>query len=114
VYVRSPSFITSPAASYTYPPLVIRFVVGSIVSKLGGACALRNRLRLPIPKSIKPEDAASAGCANWPSTTVFPAVSDGYWVKVEALPPGNHVINFGGISNNGFSVNVTYHITVTP
>jgi hypothetical protein len=52
--------------------------------------------------------------ANWPSTTVFPAVSDGYWVMIEPLPPGKHTINFGGISNNGFTVDVTYHLTVGP
>jgi hypothetical protein len=52
--------------------------------------------------------------ANWPSTTVFPAVSDGYWVMVDPLPPGDHVIQFGGIANTGFTVDVTYHITVTP
>lgn len=52
--------------------------------------------------------------ANWPSTTIFPAVSDGYWVKVEPLPPGAHVIKYGGIGNSGFVVDVTYHLTVAP
>ena len=52
--------------------------------------------------------------ANWPTTTVFPAVSDGYWVQLDPLPPGSHVIKFGGISNNGFTVNLIYNITVTP
>jgi len=52
--------------------------------------------------------------ANWPSATVFPAVSDGHWVMVEPLPPGNHLLKFGGISNNGFTVDVTYHLTITP
>jgi hypothetical protein len=51
--------------------------------------------------------------ANWPSTTVFPAVSDGFWVMVDPLPPGQHLIKFGGISNNGFTVDITYHITVS-
>jgi hypothetical protein len=52
--------------------------------------------------------------ANWPGTTVFPALSDGYWVKVEPLAPGTHLLKFGGIGNNGFTVDVTYHLTVTP
>ena len=52
--------------------------------------------------------------ANWPSTSVFPAVSDGYWVMVDPLPLGPHVIKFGGIGNNGFTVDITYNITVTP
>jgi hypothetical protein len=51
---------------------------------------------------------------NWPSTTVFPAVSDGYWVMVDPLPPGTHLIKFGAIANNGFTVDITYHITIAP
>lgn len=51
---------------------------------------------------------------NWPSTTSFPVVSDGYWVMLENLSPGPHVVKFGGIGNNGFSVDITYHLTVAP
>ena len=51
--------------------------------------------------------------ANWPSTNVFPAVSDGFWVMVDPLPPGQHVIKFGAIANNGFTVDITYHLTVS-
>lgn len=39
-----------------------------------------------------------------------PIVSDGYWMLV-TLPPGQHIIHFGGTSGN-FSVNVTYTLTV--
>jgi hypothetical protein len=52
--------------------------------------------------------------AEWPSTTVFPAVSDGYWVMIDPLPPGTYTLKFGGIFNNGFGVDVTYHLTIAP
>lgn len=45
------------------------------------------------------------------------SVSDGYWLMLKPLPPGNHVIHFEGAFvsglGNGFSQNVTYHLTVT-
>jgi hypothetical protein len=42
-----------------------------------------------------------------------PAVADGYWFYLPALPPGNHVLEFGGaISSIGFSLDITYYITV--
>jgi hypothetical protein len=50
----------------------------------------------------------------WPSTVVYPAVADGYWLMIEPLPPGIYVINFGGTSSAGFRVDVTYTITVVP
>jgi hypothetical protein len=50
----------------------------------------------------------------WPSTIVYPAVADGYWLMIEPLPPGTYVIKFGGTSTAGFAVDVTYTITVVP
>lgn len=41
-------------------------------------------------------------------------VSDGYWIMVQPLPPGDHVIAFGGKNSNGFSLAVTNKITVLP
>jgi hypothetical protein len=41
-----------------------------------------------------------------------PFVSDGYWMFLAPLPTGQHVINFGGTSSGGFTVNVTYNLTV--
>jgi hypothetical protein len=42
-----------------------------------------------------------------------PCVADGYWVMVRPLPAGSHKIKFtGGLS--GFSLDVTYNITVQP
>ena len=45
---------------------------------------------------------------------VDPIVSDGYWLMVEPLPPGEHVINFGGTFGPpvNFTLDITDHITV--
>lgn len=43
--------------------------------------------------------------------TIQPVVSDGYWVAVGPLAPGQHTIEFGG-SSSGFSLNLVYHLTV--
>ena len=52
---------------------------------------------------------------------IAPAVSDGYWLFLAPLPVGEHIINFGGTFLNDpgnpsddFTLNITYHITVTP
>jgi hypothetical protein len=41
-----------------------------------------------------------------------PSVSDGYFLLVEPLSPGAHTISFRGVSNSGFSTEVTYNLTV--
>jgi len=51
---------------------------------------------------------------DWPTTFVFPAASDGYWLMLEPLPLGLHTITFGGTSKNGFQIDITYTITVVP
>jgi hypothetical protein len=43
--------------------------------------------------------------------TIFPVVADGFYLMLRPLPPGHHVINFGG-SLSGPAFNVTYDITV--
>lgn len=38
-------------------------------------------------------------------------MSDGYWVMLQPLPPGEHVITFGGrFLADGFSQEVRYHL----
>ncbi len=49
-----------------------------------------------------------------PSGTAGPNVSDGYWLFLNPLPPGDHTISFGGVVPGWFSTEVTYIITVTP
>ena len=42
-----------------------------------------------------------------------PAVSDGFWLLLAPLPPGEHVIHFSAASSDGsFSLDVTYILTV--
>jgi hypothetical protein len=52
--------------------------------------------------------------SDWPTTFIFPAASDGYYLMLEPLPSGPHTINFGGTSTTGFQIDVTYSITVVP
>lgn len=59
----------------------------------------------PFPIKL-PED----NIIGLPSGTYF-GISDGYWVIVESLPEGEHTIEFGGQAP-GFTVDVTYHLTV--
>jgi hypothetical protein len=50
---------------------------------------------------------------NFPAGTNSPSVSDGYFLMVQPLSPGDHSIHFiGGVP--GFQLDITYHITVTP
>ena len=42
-----------------------------------------------------------------------PVVSDGYFVLLKSLSPGPHTIHLKGVSNGGFTVEVTYQLTVT-
>jgi hypothetical protein len=41
------------------------------------------------------------------------SVSDGYWVMLKSLPKGEHTVHFGGsIPAFGFSIDMTYYLTV--
>ena len=42
----------------------------------------------------------------------YPAVSDGYWVALEGLSPGQHTLIFGGTNGNGFMLEVTDTLNV--
>ena len=43
------------------------------------------------------------------------AISDGYWVEVKGLDPGEHTIEFtGGATAFSFTTHVLYHITIEP
>lgn len=45
---------------------------------------------------------------------IKPAVADGYWAYVPPPSPGQHELKFESASSAGFSLNVTYHLTVGP
>jgi len=40
------------------------------------------------------------------------SVSDGYWVALQGLAPGDHTLTFGGTSGSGFSVAITANLVV--
>jgi hypothetical protein len=42
------------------------------------------------------------------------ATSDGYWIMLSPLKPGPHTIRFTAATTDGFSLDVTYNITITP
>ena len=43
---------------------------------------------------------------------IKPAVSDGYWVYIPPLPPGDYLLEFGGAIPPAFSINITYNLTI--
>lgn len=43
-----------------------------------------------------------------------PQVSDGYWIMLQPLPPGEHTIRFIGELQGDFVVDVKYNLTVSP
>jgi hypothetical protein len=46
------------------------------------------------------------------SSTVDGAVADGFYIMLPPLTAGSHRINFGGTGPTGFTLNVTYNLTV--
>lgn len=45
----------------------------------------------------------------------YPVVGDGYYVMLSPLPVGEHTIHFGGrFVDYGFTLDITYHLTVGP
>ena len=47
-----------------------------------------------------------------PAGTVLPGVDDGFYLLLAPLSPGEHTIHFGGAFADGFSQDITNHITV--
>jgi hypothetical protein len=43
--------------------------------------------------------------------TIFPVLADGFYLMLRPLPPGPHIISFGG-KFFGNAIDVTYDITV--
>ena len=43
---------------------------------------------------------------------IKPAVADGYWAYIPPPTPGTHTLEIHSASSAGFSLNVTYHLTV--
>jgi hypothetical protein len=56
----------------------------------------------------------SPGSASFTAGKYFPAVDDGVYVMLAPLSPGHHVIHFAGsFPIYSFSLDITYHLTVT-
>ncbi len=47
-----------------------------------------------------------------PVAGTVPAVSDGYWLMLSPLEPGNHSVSFKGVARDGFTVEVIYNLIV--
>lgn len=73
------------------------------------------RASSPNPFAITLPDNSVIGV---PEGTYEPHATDGYWVFLHPLAPGEHTITFSASLPNyppsGFSLAVTYHITVEP
>ncbi len=76
----------SPVFSYTLPPSPDNLIDAGFQVSLPGDC--------------------------WPSLTVTPAVADGFYIMLTPLTAGSHSINFGGSGPGGFTLDVTYNLTV--
>jgi hypothetical protein len=76
----------SPVFSYTLPSSKDNLIYTGFGVKLPGPC--------------------------WPSLTVKPAVADGFYIMLHPLTAGKHTIKFGGTGPGGFSLDMTYNITV--
>lgn len=77
----------------------------------------KNRLpsKKPFSYTVPPDSLPIQFGAEEGEVVPF-AVSDGYWVMLRALPPGNHVLRFGGTVGGvyDFSLDITYNVTVLP
>jgi hypothetical protein len=57
---------------------------------------------------------AKAPESDWPTTLVFPAASDGYWLMLEPLSVGTYHQFWRHRKNSGFQIDITYTIAVAP
>jgi hypothetical protein len=71
------------------------------------------RVKSPVfSMNINPDFATATG---YPAPYVRTAASDGYWLMLKPLAAGAHVIHFTASNpTTGFSLDVTYNITVNP
>ena len=76
----------SPVFSYTLPPSPDNLIYAGFGVSLPGDC--------------------------WPSLTVTPAVAEGYYIMLAPLSKGSQTINFGGSGPTGFTLDMTYNLTV--
>ena len=80
----------------------------------GVACSdnlFKFRVRSPSFSFIAPQKGIMA--PNWLTMpgNADQLVSDGFWILLDSLTPGDHIINFGGTADT-FSLDLTYNLKV--
>ena len=112
---------TLPPTNFTVPEL--RAVAKANIDLTISTYARLDGVPLEIFRTKSPTFAYTLPAENTvydyfygPDWSVFdgmtiPAVSDGYWVYIPPLAPGDYVLEFGS-SHAWFSVNVIYHLTI--
>jgi hypothetical protein len=112
-----------PPTDYTVPELRAQakagedtVILSSLYSRVDGRDVEIFRTKSPVYSYTVPDEnslyAYEGRFGPQFEGTIKPAVSDGYWSYVDPLPAGAHVIEFGGTTTDGFTVNVSYHLTV--
>jgi hypothetical protein len=80
--------------------------------------AVRYRVISPEFTASLPADNIGATLCGEPAvpTYIDPIVSDGIWMMLGPMPPGDHTIEFGGTfpTAGPFRVEIIYHVTVLP
>ena len=79
------------------------------------------RVRSQVFEAALPEDnvfddgCVGAGLGDVPAGIYSPAVDDGFYVELNPLKVGSHILHIHGeLPSLGFSLDVTYHLTVVP
>ena len=121
--------VTVPSGTALFFPIVNTFLVdeGTIAEErarntasIDGAAGLTlevDGISVPITESNREQSTLFAirlpegNIYGAPAGTYAPAVDEGYYVLLEPLSPGSHTIHFSG-SLPGFSLDVTYYVTV--
>ena len=103
------------AADSVYPPVELHANIdGSpLLSQRAISPVFSYTLPPPPDNVIYAEFGVSIpGDCGTTSSTVDGAVADGFYIMLPPLTAGSHRINFGGIGPTGFTLNVTYNLTV--
>lgn len=117
-WVNTPEY-GDPPWSPAQEALVRSFLAANIDTAYGLVLEIDGRT-VPNVNSLRVSD--EVGECTIPDDNIFGVpfdpvphncVADGYWALLPALSAGSHTIHFaGGVAAVGFSLDVTYHITV--
>ncbi len=105
------------AASEVFPPANLHASIdGNALTNLESYRAISPEFNYTLPPSPDNVIDAAFGVSLpgpcWPSLTVTSAVADGFYIMLPPLSAGSHSINFGGSGPKGFTLDVTYNLTV--